>query len=214
MIKDISRRKTEYPHGRISISVDDLIRIIESKNFTNVTAENGNTEFENLDDIKQHRSLMAGEPRIICDDIWISFSRYGGNVSLGWGDRGEPSIAKSISLEIRKHKSLIDFISDNTKYIWTVHILAFIFWGFINLYFTSQDFPTGVYDTINWIALSIFFAVFIILIWAIYADNIRKAVYFRKDESFIRRNFDKIILTVFSAICGAIITFIFGRFFL
>lgn len=199
MVKDISKQNVRYDFGNLSISVDAVISILESKGELNITAKNGDVEFENLDDIKAHKSLFAGQPEIFTDNAYISFKRYYMSVSPRW-DSKNTNITKSIYNDIILHKSFIDKFFD-------LPIFNFGYIVIINSIYFLYVFASNKIDINGYINFSVFISNFTYLTlllaafsWDIYSKFYRNSVYYNVKERFFKRNFDTIAVSTVTGI--------------
>ncbi|MEI5681487.1 MULTISPECIES: hypothetical protein [unclassified Mesorhizobium] len=209
-------KNTEYKIGNISISIDELIRIIEELKFKTVRAENKNIEFESIDDIKSNKSLMIGHPSIICDNVRISFYRNFSRVSHSWGSEDDVSKVKSTAHELLHRKTILDKIIDRNLYVMLGFCCAFLLWYLLKQkvdYAELSELQKNIYSIFEGIYLILNVVFISYFIWGFYVNVMRPAIYYRPSEGFFRRNFDKMILTVTGAVCGAIVTLLVGKLF-
>ena len=154
---------------------------------------------------------MAGQPRIFCDEVIVSFNRFGGGVSLSY-DGEDISRAKSFSSELSKRKTIFDKIAVRQRYVFIPYILTFAAIGYFRKNYSEADFPTNVFSIINSSLICVMVIIFSVLILLFYIEMVREPVFYRPSENFFRRNFDKIVLTISGAICGGIISSILSKF--
>ncbi|MBB6488769.1 hypothetical protein [Rhizobium lusitanum] len=212
MVRDVSHENIRHELGLISISVDDLIKILESKGIQNVTAKTRSIEFESLDDIKTHKALLAGRPTIYLDEVWISFESGWSSVSPRHNAPNGASLAKSIYEDLINYKSALDKLA-GLKIFKFPYLLIFVTYAFLGkwieeLIIVNQH---AIY-AIRAIFLLYFLMFLLGNIWMAYAVFFRKTVYHRPVEGFFRKNNDKIALAVITGLISGIIGIVIGKF--
>ncbi|NKN38654.1 hypothetical protein HFC70_20085 [Agrobacterium sp. a22-2] len=204
MIKDISRENVRYELGHLSISVDDVIRILESKGELKLTAKNGDVEFESLEDIKAHKTLFAGQPKIYTENAIISFERNWASVSPIWGSNNF-SIVKSIYHDIVRHKSFVDRFAE-LKIFRTFYVLTIIFvYFFYNVSSEKFNIPDYISFTITFAYIAYFSALTVKHLWDGYSIFFRNAVFYEVKDSFLKRNFDTIAVSALTGVVALVI---------
>ncbi|MBB3590887.1 hypothetical protein FHX08_001231 [Rhizobium sp. BK529] len=202
MVRDISRENIRYKLGLISISVDDLIKLLESKGVKNATAKTDTVEFDSLDDIKTNKALLAGQPRIYLEEAIISFERGWGAVSPRGDQPNGSSFAKSVFEELIMYKSPLDRFSESRIFGWT-YVLIFIAFGwFWKPIAAKLDIGDNVNYTLDIIFMG-YFAMFVTKhLWAGYSAFFRKVVYYRPVDGFFRRNIETIAVSAITGLVG------------
>ncbi|WFR96092.1 hypothetical protein [Rhizobium tumorigenes] len=211
MVRDISRQNTNFPIGRVSISVDDLVSLVEVLQLTDVTAKNLNTGFDSIGDIKNHKSLFSGKPQINSKEITVNFSSYNSIYPLVGGDH-HTILAKSFSQELAKRKSLLDRFSE------FIHKFSFYFFIIIILlglltwtgYMPAMSDPVQL--AVNLVTIIITAAFAIGHGWGGYGDFFRQPVYYRPSQGFFRRNVETIAIGLIGTALGSILTALLGKF--
>jgi hypothetical protein len=202
VVKDISRENIRYKLGLISISVDDLIKLLESKGVKNATAKTDTVEFDSLEDIKTNKALLAGQPRIYLDEAIISFERGWGAVSPRGDQPNSASFAKSVFEELIMYKSSLDRFSELRIFGWT-YVLIFItfgwFWKPIAAKLDIGDMATYTLDII----FIVYFFMFATKhLWVGYSAFFRNVVYYRPVDGFFRRNIETIAVSAIAGLVG------------
>lgn len=203
MVRELFTRSSTIPLGSVSLSADDLIQILEEKNFDKVNAENNDMEFDSIEDMKMNKALLVGNPSIHCDDIYLRFDRFDNRVSMYKFSERNLSIAKSIAAEIAQRKSLSDTIRDVQKYItaplWAI-VASYYFVKYVIEPDSDFDKQMQIYFNLSAISNVL---IFIIYLNSGYLNFIRKSVHYRPKEGFVRRNLEKIIVGLIGIILGA-----------
>lgn len=214
MVEKVTKSYHEIRIGSISISTDDIIEIIDTKKFSNISAENKDFRFSGLDDLRLHKSLLSGFPTINCDEIAIMFSSYNPTIRANiYKNKDSSTIAESIKNEISKHKSFLDRLNDRYK---QRHILLFLLILLIpsimkryDSNYASRDI-IEIADSTSAIFLSITLAY---VTWKFYADTFRKKVFEKGREGFFRRNIERITMIIIGSIITIILSQIGKSFF-
>jgi len=213
MVKDISRKYIRLPLGSVSISVEDLINIIEQKGFKKVSAENNDAEFESLDDIKSHKTLMVGFPKLRCDEIFISFEKHFSGVSV-YEPKDESSIvtARSIHNEISKYKSFLDLLSDWSRYTYLSFFIMASVWIAVNSYYEKGEIP----NLIEWFMLFLKICLLLFIpfhLWKGYADLVRRRIYYNPSQGIFRKRLEEIVMLTIGAVIAVAVTKLDGLIF-
>jgi hypothetical protein len=205
VIKDISKENISYDFGHLSISVDELIKIIEEKGGTNVTAKNKSTEFESLDDIKAHKSLFTGEPKLYLNEATISFERHWHRVSPSHRQTADIAFTKSMFEELIRRKSFIDKFSELKIFQLRYLIPLFAISTIIKYTKTFTGLDQNI--ILVWdILYNVYLALIIIkFLWDGYSHFFREAVYHRPAQGFFRRNFDTVAVSAITGVLGLVI---------
>ncbi len=202
MVKDVSHENVRHELGLLSISVDDVIKILESKGAQNITARTKSVEFESLDDIKTHKALLAGQPTIYLDDVWMSFERGWAVVSPRRNSPNGVSLAKSIYGDLINYKSGLDRFAE-LKIFKFPYLLIFVTYAFFGKWIEGPIVQNqGVIYTLRAVVAFYFVMFFLSNIWKAYATFFRMPVYYRPVEGFFRKNNDKILLAVITGVVG------------
>lgn len=209
MVRELFTRSSTVSLGSVSLSVDELIGILEGKKFEKITARNNDIAFDSIEDMKMNRALLVGAPSVTCEDIWIYFDKFNPSVKIYKFSDENLSLAKSIAAEISQRKSLND--KDNQRYVtvplWTI-VISYYFIQFIVK-------PAPAYDREMWIFSNASSAsnLIILLIYlnSGYINFVRKSVYYRPKEGFLRRNLEKIVVGLIGALLGAGIKILIDR---
>ncbi|RWD50576.1 MAG: hypothetical protein EOS25_26380 [Mesorhizobium sp.] len=213
MVREILKRENTIHFGTVSLSVDDLIEIIESKQFSNVKAQNNKVAFDDLSDMKNNKALLVGYPNITCDDISISFKGFfGSSIYVPSKPEDLLSKAKSIEAEFRQRKGMPDFVREKQKYItlpYWICMGVFLF-SIFNIDPNSSRYPQFKTYSSFMTAYSLL-ALIVYMNWG-YIEYIRKSVYYRASEGLFRRNIEKIVVGVIGALLGAAVKAFIDRF--
>lgn len=207
MVEKIKKSYDEIQIGSISISTDDIIEIINSKKFSNMSAENNDIKFSGIDDLQLHKSLLAGFPIINCDEITIMFSSYNPIIKANiYKNKDSSTIAESIKNDISKHKSFLDRINDHYKQRYFFLFLLITPLPSIlkryDEYYTNQK----LIDVIDNLLFTILLILMSYNIWKFYADTFRKKVFEKRKDGFFARNTERIAMVVLGSIITIIIS--------
>ncbi len=115
MVKQIKQFNIQNKIGAISLQIDELIEILERRNFKRITAKTHDHEFESLDDIKQHKALVAGFPDFSADGMTVSFYRLGPYIRLHYRDTPESDMEvkrQALYNDILSKKTILDYLID------------------------------------------------------------------------------------------------------
>ncbi|MEY9375895.1 hypothetical protein [Rhizobium leguminosarum] len=204
MVKDISHEKVSYKLGLLSISVDELINILERTSPEKVTAKNGTTKFENLTDIKENKALFAGAPTIFIDDVYVSFESHWGNV-LPYGSEAKSAIAaKSFFEELTRYKSFMDRFSE-LKILSVVYFFPVATIMFCILTFRERmGIPANYSEVLFWPYMAYSLAFLTKGLWLGYSMFLRQAVYYAPTQGFFKRNFETIAVSAITGFIGVL----------
>jgi hypothetical protein len=100
MVRELFSKSSEISFGSVSLSADELLAIIEEKHFQKVTATNNGMAFDSWEDMKKNKALLAGNPKIDCGEIKVTFERFSPSISIYKFSNENLGIAKSIAAEI------------------------------------------------------------------------------------------------------------------
>ncbi|MER9586526.1 hypothetical protein [Mesorhizobium sp. M0276] len=212
MVREVLSKSSEIPLRSVSLSADDLLTIIESKHFEKVTARNDGMVFDSFEDMKKNKALLAGQPNVDCGDISISFDSYLRRVWIYKFTNESFGLAKSIAAEITQRKTIFDRAKDKQKYFMIPLFLIMVSSSLGPLAVKTDDQNYLKYLK-NISDYSIIPTVLFITLYTIfyYMHYIRKTVYYRPTEGFLRRNLEKIIVAVVCTALGIGIKALFDR---
>jgi hypothetical protein len=205
MIKDVSNEKLRYKFGHLSISVDEILKILEEKGISSVTAKNKSIEFGSIEDIKSHKSLFSGGPTIYLENAIISFEKGWHSVSTSYKNPSDTSMVKSLYEELIVRKSFFDnyieFKLFRFRYFFPILIYGFFrseITHAINLSSLALHVVDGVY-------LLYVFLVWVKFMLEGYSHFFRDSVYYKPTQGFFRRNSDTLAVSAITGIVGIII---------
>lgn len=207
MVKHVVRKVIALPVGRVTMGVDDLIEILEGQEFTKVTAKNGEFEFESLEDIKKHKSMITGNPYFDCDGIYLEFATNGSNI--GCYNPKQDSYEKSMSLlsSIREKKSLEDAVGDNFGIFLLINLLLTAGVLVSIYYFDIEELQKGPTSSTIGIVLSLMMLGFMALTARqFYLDFFRKSIQPKKMDGWIKRHWSQIAASVVTAIIVLVVS--------
>lgn len=163
--------------------------------------------------MRSHKDLLVGEPYITCDSLRMMFSRTSTTINLGYGVTPvDPSIARSICLQLKAHKNWADYVVDNsTPLMFAMNAILISAYGLSFLADKSEKLFNLL--TAYYLLLAIFLGGLwiVIILWACYIEFRRPCVTNKKSKGFIKRNMESIIVaTISGVICtivGSLITY-------
>ncbi|MET3578196.1 hypothetical protein ABID19_001213 [Mesorhizobium robiniae] len=118
MVKVVAWGSTSRRIGALSISVDQMIGIIESHNIKEVSAKKTywkkTIHFESIDDIKKNKARLSGNPLFYLDGVNLEFSFGAAKLWFWLSDKESHKEDLMLSLyhELAAHKSSMDKIFD------------------------------------------------------------------------------------------------------
>lgn len=205
MIKDISKERLSYDFGHLSISVDEMLKILEEKGISSATAKNNSMEFENIEDIKSHKSLFSGRPTLYLEDAIISFEKGSHYVSTSYKKTSDSSMVKSLFEELVTRKSFFDryieFKFFQFRYFFPTIIYG-LFRAEITHAFKFNNIALNVLDGVYYLYV---FLVMIKIILEGYSNFFRDSIYYKPTQGFFRRNLDTIAVSAVTGTIGVIV---------
>ena len=202
MVKDNSANNLSLDLGTLSVSVDELLQVIESKRPEKVRATSGDYEFEGLDDIKANPALLSGYPTIYCDGTRIEMSKFSRGVRSGFSNADNSVLTRSIHAELVRRKGFVENFIESK--IFSNYVL--FPWFIINsLFLAFRDDIDISENKKNWIGAFLFGYICLAMIklvvdflWRFY----RPAVRYTPKDGFLSRHFESIVVSSISGLIG------------
>ena len=191
----------------IRISTEELIELLEKycKSYSvTASAENDHYEFESIDDMRAHQSLLAGAPTIKVGVTYIHFRSHGSSVGYYCHDPSDESEFQSeaIATELTSYKSIIR---------------AFVRYLKIGGYFCLIMFAIYTVATVikpeveDWFGQGFGFLLALVVLPLVLVTDwlsrrLSEPVFHNTRESFWRRNQDKVLVGLLMLIFGILAT--------
>lgn len=210
MVTEIKNERVRAKIGTVSLEVDDLIEILEKRNFKSVQARNKNYRFESLDDIKANRSLLAGKPDVDMDRIYIRFSKNGTYIDSLSTNEEIRMLIHSLAAEIVARKTVFDFF---LHYCFRVIVLV----GLISYIFAYLEWSPEKYSHILSSAYYPYIKGFsaivaMIALPLLIYNSFRDPIIVRKKEGFGKYT-REILMVAITAVVSVVITSLVSRYF-
>lgn len=183
--------------GAIRMSVDELYELLEelaSKYSIEIKANNGKYRFTDIEDIKKHRHLLAGNPKIQIDRGQLSFSKNNAKFWLYRNSRDEVSdqLVDELRLLLQSFKMpLRSFLESRGGLIATIQVACLV------VLFTLEN------DLARIVMVALLMPLFITQMYFELFD--KNSIPLSRKENFVDRNKDRIVLFIFSAVTGGVI---------